>query len=146
MNPAFKKETQGSKVSPPRRIPKTFLTACKRAIYWLSDIITLISVASVSSVLRARLHPDCIHDQNNDSIHRKHALYCKMPVSNIVTGMEAEMIPWPGTEGWLSWRPDSVIALNTSWRTQPWERCYLMRAQSRWAVWSIKELGIIFLK
>lgn len=28
-------------------------------------------------------------------------------------GVEAEMIPWPGTEGWLSWRPDSVIALNT---------------------------------
>lgn len=29
-------------------------------------------------------------------------------------GMAAEMSPRFGTEGWLSWRPDSVIALNTS--------------------------------
>jgi len=37
--------------------------------------------------------------------YRKQVFNSTAPVSDTVMGMEAEMIPWPATEGWLSWRP-----------------------------------------
>lgn len=137
---------QDCKISPTYTDPKTVAMACNRAIYWLAAIITLVLPASASE---ESSEPGCILTVLMIKImiqYRRQAFNSKAPASNTVMGVEAEMIPWPGTEGWLSWRPDSVIALNTRWRAQPREWCYLMRAQSRWAVWLIKGLGIMFPK
>lgn len=125
--------------------PKPVAMACNRAIYWLWAIITLKLPASAS--WRDFSETGCTLNVLMIKIiiwYRKQTFNSKVAVSNTVMGMEAEMIPWPGTEGWLSWRPDSVISLNTRWRAQPGEWCYLMRAWSRWAVWLIKGLRIMF--
>lgn len=125
---------------------KTISIPCHRAIYWRRAFITLILPDLLG---RGSSEPGCILAVLMIEIkipYRKQTSNSKAPASNTVMGMEAEMMPWPGTEGWLSWRPDSVIALNARWRARPQGWCYLMRAQSRWAMWLIKGLGIMFPK
>lgn len=134
----------------PRHTPllrlKTLSIACDRAIYCRR--------ASIAPILpdllgRGSSEPGCTLTALMIEIKipsRKQTSNSKAPATNAVVGMEAETMPWPGTEGWLSWRPDSAIALHARWRAQLRGWCYLMRARSRWAVWLIKGLGIMFPK